>query len=125
MPFKNALIQLPIGITKIGVSSFEDCKSLQYIDIPSSVIEIQRNAFWNCKSLKSLDLSQSSIQIIGVYAFAYCELERITFPPAESAAHSPLVEIRDGAFHWNTGLTTVWLPEGVKVIGKDAFRYVV
>jgi hypothetical protein len=54
---------------------------------------------------------------IGVYAFAHCDFDKISLP-------GTLTEIREGAFRWNTGLTTVFLPQGLQKIGKDAFRYV-
>ena len=39
---------IPNGITKIGHRAFEDCTTLQSIDIPNSVTEIRKLAFCYC-----------------------------------------------------------------------------
>ena len=87
-------IQLPNKMTRVGVSTFEKCKSLysvtlgnnievidklaflhcenlQGITIPISLKHIGERAFSNCTKLSSIDLSQG-LETIGDGAFSYC-----------------------------------------------------
>ena len=44
-------------ITQIGVSAFNECSGLQYIEWPAGLTKIRNNAFALCTALSSLDLS--------------------------------------------------------------------
>ena len=47
-------VEIPVGVTSIGNSSFQKCSSLISITIPSSVKDIGNMAFNGCTSLKSI-----------------------------------------------------------------------
>lgn len=49
-------IEIPDSVTQIGDEAFSGCSSLQSIVIPDSVTEIGRWAFYNCSSLQSIEI---------------------------------------------------------------------
>ena len=65
------------GLTSIGTSAFNGCKSLTSVTIPSSVTSIGYSAFYRC-GLKSVTIPDS-VQYIGRSAFSSCtSLKSIT-----------------------------------------------
>lgn len=84
---KNKLVRYPQGKTEksftvadteiIGDRAFEDCESLESIDLQKGVTKIGENAFDSCISLKSINLP-TGLTEIDSYAFDYCtDLENI------------------------------------------------
>jgi hypothetical protein len=63
---------VPSSVTKIGDCAFDDCTSLESIELPASLTEIGDYAFRNCTSLANIVLP-ASLTTIGDAAFAYCE----------------------------------------------------
>ena len=73
-------IEIPNGVTGIGVFAFGNCESLESIVIPESVIEIGDCAFWECKSLKTVKIS-NGVKSIGLSAFEGCpSLKTVNIP---------------------------------------------
>jgi hypothetical protein len=71
-------INLPSSLTSIGDGAFQDCSSLRTINLPSGVTSIGQKAFNNCSSLQTINLP-SSLTSIGAYAFYYCSsLQNVT-----------------------------------------------
>ena len=73
---------IPMGITRIGMNAFKDCKKLRKIDIPDSIglTEISQNAFENCSELCSVRLP-ITLEAIGENAFKDCvKLKKIKLP---------------------------------------------
>ena len=64
-------IEIPEGVTSIGYNSFFDCRSLTSIKIPEGVTRIGYVAFWGCSSLTSIEIPES-VTSIGENAFDYC-----------------------------------------------------
>ncbi|MCD8203408.1 MAG: leucine-rich repeat domain-containing protein, partial [Prevotella sp.] len=56
-------IELPEGVTSIGLNAFMSCTSLENINIPSTVTSIGNQSFDNCTSLKSISIPQNLITI--------------------------------------------------------------
>ena len=63
---------IPQGVTIIGDSAFEDCRSLRSVAIPDSVTRIGDAAFGFCQSLANINIP-SSVTCIGEHAFSFCE----------------------------------------------------
>ena len=67
-------------MTKIGVSAFSNCTSLQEIVIPDSVTRMGMSTFYGCTSLTDAVLSKS-LPLIDSNTFADCtSLKNITIP---------------------------------------------
>ncbi|MBQ8248078.1 MAG: leucine-rich repeat domain-containing protein [Lachnospiraceae bacterium] len=77
---KNVVI--PKEYTIIGAFAFENCVTLESIEIPASVEAIDDFAFYGCDSLKSVIFDDDSLlRAIGPFAFDSCfDLEHIELP---------------------------------------------
>ena len=70
---------------KIGERAFENCASLESIQLPDGMTEIYGGVFNSCKSLRSICLPQH-LTILGESAFSDCEgLEEIVVLRADGA----------------------------------------
>ncbi|MBR4226480.1 MAG: leucine-rich repeat domain-containing protein, partial [Candidatus Methanomethylophilaceae archaeon] len=58
-------------VTSIGDYAFQNCSSLESVDIPSSVTSIGKYAFRGCSSLSSVEIPEG-VTSIGQYAFQGC-----------------------------------------------------
>ena len=78
---KNAAsYAIPYGVTSIAVAAFEDCESLERVDIPESVNEIGACAFTKCINLTSLIIPEGVTELNG-YMVVDCEkLASINIP---------------------------------------------
>ena len=107
---------IPDSVEKIGRLAFENCVALESINIPDSVEEVGEYAFYGCSSAKTAYIGHN-VEIVGEYAFGKCAaLESVDIMCAMPA-------ISDGMFYGCSalkGLTN--LPEGIKTIGKNAFK---
>ena len=97
---------------------FQDCSTLETINIPPSVETIGDEAFKGCYSLQSVDISEESIlRTIGNNAFA-------GDGALVSIGHLPytLEELGDGAFQSCAKLRgDIVIPDGVSRIGENTF----
>lgn len=128
-------VVLPESVKKVGKSTFEQCRSLESIDLsgvteldtenlftncyslksvilPDNLTEIGPYMFSNCKSLVSLTIPQS-VTVIGEKAFSQCAIETIVLP-------QNLTEIGTKAFYI-TDLKEIFIPKSVTYIGEAAF----
>ena len=70
---KNLIsIDLPEGITIIGIQSFSECYSLKEIKFPKSLTKIDYMSFAYCSSIEEVDLLQTKAQELGPSAFYNC-----------------------------------------------------
>lgn len=85
-------ITIPAGVTRIGISAFEDCRSMDSVVFAgNNVEEIGAWAFYNCHSLRSLTLPEG-VEEIGRAAFFDCTyLNELTLP-------STMKKIADNGF---------------------------
>ena len=124
------------AITDIGPNSFS-YTDIRTISLPNSIITIQHNAFNKCENLYQVNLSQNLI-LIGDYAFSECTmLSEITLPESltslgsycfykcSSLKHitipSNAINEKNGRVFLDSGLETIILSEGIKVIPADFF----
>ena len=109
------------GLTSIGDMEFYLCDGLQSIELPSSITSIGDYAF-AFTSLKSFHLPASVVELNGT-AFDKCDfLSEITVDPENSTFYSPS---GSNAIIYKSVPTLVvgcsTIPEGITVIGPDAF----
>ena len=106
-------VNIPSGVTEIGMRAFLECTYLKCITIPNSVTVIGEQAFQNCTSLTSVTLP-NALTAAEAYAFCGCSaLTSVTIPAS-------VREIGDNAFS-SCALTSVTLPKGLKKLGTGAF----
>ena len=105
---------VPQGVTTIGDSAFEDCKSLTEIHLPESLTTTGDRAFSGCSSLESIHLPDS-LTTIGYGAFLWCSsLFSIHLPES-------LTTIGEKVFSGCSSLESIHLPESLTTIGEEAF----
>ena len=145
-------IIFPESLTFLGFDAFTNSNSLETIFIPGSIKEIDAYVFSNCSSLKSAVIGEG-ITTLPQGLFAYCgALEIVELPDSlRQIKHRPfdrcsqLKEIRFSSTHpvyrfqddilidkrTNTlvyilesaAAGKVYIPEGISVIGNDAFAH--
>lgn len=108
-------IDIPQGVTQIGVSLFYMCKNLTSITLPNSLINIGEYAFTQCEKLKSI-IIPNSVTSIGNNVFYNCfKLESCTLP-------NSLTTIGTGFFQYCYNLENITIPQTVTSIGQNAFH---
>lgn len=127
--FRGAAITLaviPEGVTYIGNSAFQDCRSLASVTFPSTLSHIDVNAFSGCSALTSVTLPASLASVSG-NPFPTCNsLSTIILDTANTAFHvvdGMLITANGKLICYPNGLdaTTVEVPEDVVCIGNGAF----
>ena len=132
-------VAIPDSVTGIGKSAFYK-SGLENINIPAGVTTIGMYAFANCESLSSATFADgSALSSIGSDVFASSGLENIEIPAEVTsigefafynckslssvtfAEGSRLSSIGDFAFSLTYSLTSIEIPDGVTVIGDFAF----
>ena len=105
---------VPVGVTAIGKSAFQNSEILLTVSLPATVISIGDDAFFQARSLTSIAIP-ASVTSIGTNAFFSAEsLTSITIPPS-------VVTIGDRAFSGATTLTSAVIPASVTSIGHGPF----
>lgn len=133
---------LPEELKEIPASLFRYCYNLKEISIPKSVVVIGDYAF-DCTEIKEAELEDLELKRIGDYAFARCNLTKITLPDSleeigagafencrklkkvKFGANSQLKVLGDDAFLRCKKLSNITIPEGVQKIGMSAFMHCV
>ncbi len=131
-------ITLPETIKVIGLRAFSNCKYLSEINFPEGLISIGSEAFVNCESLTEVRLDCPGL-IDTDGAFGRCkglkkvyvnipEIDNVMFDNCENIEE---VEIGDrvttighSAFRSVTSLSSLELPDSVRIIGSDSFALI-
>ena len=135
-------------VTKIGEDAFQDNTTITSVTIPASVTEIGSNAFAGCTNLTSVtyggDWSKLTIQSgnpavedavnaqlfdfkfilnnTAVIVISYKGTAAdVTIPSCYKG--KPVTMIDHAAFHDNSAVTSVTIPDSVTSISDDAFSY--
>ena len=106
------------GVTSIGESAFEDCRSLETVNFGENpqLTSIGERAFSYCSSLSSITIPDS-VTSIGSGAFSGCSsLTSITIPDG-------ITSIEGSVFMYCNSLTSITIPDSVTSIGDSAFAY--
>ncbi|PKM93222.1 MAG: hypothetical protein CVU84_16920 [Firmicutes bacterium HGW-Firmicutes-1] len=97
LEFEN-FTDLDYSYRTIGISSFEDCTSLEEVYLPSELMKINAQAFKNCTSLKKINFRDGLVSIAGG-AFNNCDLSSIVIPASVTSFAS--------AFNYNDNLNDI------------------
>ena len=79
-PYANSVSNLVIGdyITDIGISAFENFKTLKSVTLGPDIVQIESSAFKGCTQLPSIVITRN-VDTIGWYAFQDCSsLKNVT-----------------------------------------------
>ena len=140
-------ISLPNSLTVIDDLCFNLCTSLRNISLPSKLRTISDGAFFYCLSLTSIVIP-STVESIAIGAFSYCnsmasisveagnnvydsrnncnaiiekESNRLIVGCSSTLIPNDVLNICNGSFTGNLGLTSISIPNSVLEIGSNAF----
>lgn len=122
-------IKLPFNAVKIEGGAFSGCKSLKKLDIPASCVEVESMIVSSCDNLEEVNLSDAVQTFPGLAVYSSKNLMRINVSEGNQYFKSV-----DGVLFSKDGKTIVrypmgkddesyTIPEGVIIIGKEAFDY--
>lgn len=104
-------VVVPGSVKSIGIRAFAECENLEGITLEEGVEAIDSNAFTGCERLKSLRLPASVRQINGCAFYGSGLTEPVFSADGKTLVYYPQ--------KWQGSEYRV--PEGVEVIGKNAF----
>lgn len=108
-------INIPDGVKSIGIDAFEGCAGMSSFTIPSSVSNMGYSVFQGCYFAKGAFVNNSNLNSSNNWgATIVAEETSDGLLISEGYSGSTVVRCRPNA-------TSVNIPNGVKVIGKDAF----
>ena len=116
----SGLTSVAIGesVESIGAYAFSECSSLTSVTIPESVTTLGRAAFTSCSGLTSVTWNARACITIDEYSSPFLGNNIETFIFGDKVEQIP-ARLCAGF----TGLTSVTIPNSVKSIGEEAFRY--
>ena len=123
-PYESMIfrVELPDGLTRIGINAFYDLFNLKEIEIPSGV-SIGESAFDNCYGLEKLVVGDN-VTFDTYWLLEDCWNLR-TAGPIGSGCDIELgytTEIPAKAFHGMKHLRKVTFPASIRTLGKDCFK---
>lgn len=116
-----------ICVTEIGANAFRGNRAVSKIILPETIEAIGSGAFTDCAFLKSINLP-GSLEEMGENPFVNCSRLTITLDAQNAVFRfydGALVDMKNmrAVFYLCSGDTqTVTLPEGLKSVGRNAFR---
>ncbi len=104
-------IEIPEGVTKLGMQAFQNCVNLEEVKIPQSMRSIGSGAFMRCTKLAHIILPEG-LRTINGSAFFHCyQLKEIRVPGT--------VTFIGTAVFWNCyELEQITLPDSLRQIGS-------
>ena len=101
------------NVTAVGISAFENNKTIKSVTIPSSVKSVSSSAFSGCSALESVSLPEE-IENIGAYAFLNCVmLDNIRISNCS---------VGFGAFQGCSSLKNIEFADSIKFVDRFAFE---
>ncbi len=137
-------IHITSSVKTIEDNAFFGCKNLQTVHFPESLVKIEGGAFGGCEKLESINLPESVIDIGGAFTgtkwyedqqdgliyigkVAYKYKGKMPDDTTQINIKEGTLAIASGAFdvlysnERHFGLTTITIPNTVKIIGSNAF----
>ena len=100
----------------MGDSCFEECHSLQHINLPNTLKSMGDRVFRGCYWLGTVNIASSNISTIGFQTFHNCfNLKKILFPTS-------LRSIQHSGFENCLGLSHVSLPDNFESFGVHSMK---
>ncbi len=101
------------AVTSIGDYLFDECSTLEEVDLGANTKTIGRLAFANCTELSSIHFHQN-LEEIGELAFSGCLVTALNLP-------DNLKRIEAGAFNLCSGLSSIIIGESLEEMSQYAF----
>lgn len=108
-------IVIPESVTKIFDGAFQNCTSLETIQLPDSLTYLGSMAFSGCKSLKSITIPEKITELNAYLFFECTSLETVVF-------QGFVTDIYSGAFYACSSLKNLTLPSSLKYISDYTFK---
>lgn len=112
---KLTQVNVPTGITEIGINAMEGCTQLTTVSLPEGVTAIRSHAFDNCSNLSNINMP-SALKRIDSFAFFNCSSMTTCDLP------DGMEQIGERAFEGCWRLTQMSIPEGVTRLGDRLFE---
>ena len=119
-------IIIPNSVTYIGEGAFRRCEKLTSLNIPKNVEYLGKDLLVSCSSIKSLSVEEGNKYYDSrdnCNAIIQKEGNVLLYGSASTVIPNTVDTIADNAFYLCLGLTEIYIPEGVKKIGRSAFCY--
>ena len=107
-------VSLPLTLSSIGASAFQDCKNLTGIVLPDALKDVKDYTFAYCSNLKTLSLGNQTVTI-GTRAFHETAIETLTIPQTTTT-------IGEYAFSSIAALKTITINDAPVTILAYAFQ---
>ena len=124
----TGLTRIVIGnsVTEIGSAAFWECTGLTSIVIGNSVTEIGNNTFEGCTALMSIIVSEGN-KVYDSRGNCNAIIKTVTNELIAGCNNTVIPDsvkkIGDNAFRFCTCLTSIVIPDSVTMIGDGAFEY--
>lgn len=118
---QNSLILSADGKTLLHVYATESNISQEgKFQVPDGIETIAKNAFASCTWMEEVIIPASVTKLADSAFYGLTSLEKVTFLTKEGQQDYGITEIGEKAFY-GAGLTELYLPASVQVVGKNAF----
>lgn len=122
-------VKLPAKLRRIGSGAFASCEALQQIDFPTTLDSLTPGAFAECKTLTQVSIPASSSKFLTAEGILFNKARTalLLYPAGHTdslyTVSQGITLIGASAFSTNRNLKYVSLPQSLRVIGDEAFRF--